>query len=95
MRPIDADALHSRKVSGTIGNLSGDFVPGYVIDSAPTIDAAPVVHARWVKMRRTEDDEGESVWECSNCGYPVGIWTVGNKYCPDCGAKMDAKEDEK
>lgn len=64
------------------------------IDSAPTIDAAPVVHAWWKKMRRTEADEGESVWECSDCGYPVGIWTVGNKYCPNCGAKMDAKEAE-
>lgn len=52
-----------------------------VADSAPTIDAAPVVRGRWIK--------GEN-WSvtCSVCGS-LGIANDGKKYCPYCGAKMD------
>ena len=39
MRLIDADNLPAHKVRGEIGNLSGDFVPGFCIDREPTVDA--------------------------------------------------------
>lgn len=45
----------------------------------PAVDAAPVVHARWI-------DEC-----CSVCGTYVYHGDADN-YCPHCGAKMD-KED--
>ena len=41
MRLIDADNLLAHKVSGEIGNLSGDFVPGFCIDRESTVDAVP------------------------------------------------------
>lgn len=58
--------------------------------SAPTVDAAPVVHGRWVDNH------------CTACGMmPMGeeLWTHMDieppkmerfmDYCPTCGAKMD------
>ena len=53
--------------------------------SSPTIDAAPVVHARWKWEGRFK--------ACSKCGTYID-WdnTLGAShwhYCPNCGAKMD------
>ena len=59
------------------------------IRNLPTADVVEVKHGRWVKMDTTGIAAKESVWNCSACGYPVGIWTVGSNYCPNCGAKMD------
>ena len=56
------------------------------IDSAPTIDAAPVVHGEW------EDDDILKESRCSACGE-VSSWFDSDieywNYCPYCGAKMD------
>lgn len=100
MRLIDADALFRHKVSGEIGNLSGDFVPGFAIDRSPTIDAVPVVHGRWVRAAGKSN-----IWYCSVCGdkinYKQNRRTYNipkvpveqkNKFCRNCGAKMDAKD---
>lgn len=46
MRLIDADELLKYKVQGEIGNISGDFIPGYAIDNAPTVSAIPVVRCK-------------------------------------------------
>lgn len=46
MRLIDADELLKYKVQGEIGNVSGDFIPGYAIDNAPTVDAISVVRCK-------------------------------------------------
>lgn len=67
-----------------------------VVRESPTIDAVPVVHARWVHRCRyiaTEIWE----WRCSACGeLPPGPNQLAYelRYCPHCGAKMDAKEGE-
>jgi hypothetical protein len=64
------------------------------IENAQTVDAAPVVHARWVHRCRyiaTEIWE----WRCSACGeLPPGPNQLAYelRYCPRCGAKMDAEE---
>ncbi len=61
-------------------------------------DAAPVIHAKWVKK-----ETGVNEFLCSNCGrMEVSKTTIGNwnkelrcynqpetRYCCDCGAKMD------
>ena len=68
------------------------------VDNAPTIDAVPVVHARWVKDR-------ERNTYCSHCEkyIPAVHWhdeyqdyesewdeeIDETEYCPNCGAKMD------
>lgn len=66
-----------------------------LMEDAPAVDAVPVRHGRWVKMDTTGLLAVGTVWNCSSCGYPVGVSVVGSKYCPNCGAKMDGDEDEK
>ena len=55
MRLIDADTLIHKKRKGTIGNISGDFVAGFDIDTSPTIDAVPVVRCRECKYHKPID----------------------------------------
>ena len=57
---------------------------------APTIDAVPVRHGKWIWKGK----DGDSRFMCSECkskehvptcmGVP-NIW----EYCPNCGARMD------
>lgn len=57
----------------------------------PTEDVAPVIHAHWVKL--TSDGH---VLGCSNCKYEIynDIYYPDDlqKYCSECGAKMDEGE---
>lgn len=62
-----------------------------VLDCAPTIDAAPVVHGRWLK-----DRDGDEY--CSKCSRYMPVSEVtgdpsAHDYCPNCGAKMDGVPD--
>ena len=52
------------------------------LDSAPTIDAEPVRHGRWVRDTVDTPD----IWFCTACKYCIA-WRPN--YCPNCGAKMD------
>lgn len=55
------------------------------IEKAPTVDAAPVVHGKWVDMRESYNDVPNV--KCSACGE---VWYgLETNYCPNCGAKMD------
>ena len=58
------------------------------LKKAPTIEAKPVVHGRWIY-------KGDSdMWVCSRCGRSVNADPEGiDLYCYHCGAKMDEKED--
>jgi predicted RNA-binding Zn-ribbon protein involved in translation (DUF1610 family) len=63
------------------------------IEGAPTVDAEPVVHGRW------EYSFGSySTPKCSCCGWhiPYSEDSVldARNYCPNCGAKMDEKEEQ-
>lgn len=71
-----------------------------IIDSAPTVDARPVVHGRWLDVKETEmyvPDKKYTVTHtaetCSNCKVRIGF--IGGKQylydnqCPNCGAKME------
>lgn len=82
MRLIDADALEISTEFSDDGEYSWDIVPAFRILEAPTIDAVPVVHGRWIVRHK-----GMNNWvDCSECG------TVGSphwKGCPVCLAKMD------
>lgn len=62
----------------------------------PTVDAEPVVHARWAS-----DEEGNTV--CTGCGKHIPSFPCYDEetdeewdeeidetpFCPNCGAKMD------
>ena len=69
------------------------------IHNMPAADVAPVRHGRWIEDERTYPGPGLKNNLCSACGEVAGAWKEGLEpgrkwaYCPNCGAKMDRKED--
>ena len=60
------------------------------IANIPAADVAPVVHAYWIRHDDADVVEGYYVpeYECSKCR----AWKKDDSdFCPDCGAKMDAR----
>ena len=98
MRLIDADALREKATNAKKYDPEMMVVGlGYVF-SAPTID--PVKHGRWLNFYGNY-----STAECSCCGscFEVTFDEEANaalwagflefyKFCPNCGARMDADE---
>ena len=67
------------------------------IDDAPTIDAEPVRHGKWIELN-TESGIFMTYDEvkCSECGFDEYFFNKGwarFKYCPNCGAKMEEVND--
>ena len=98
-RLIDADAFEVFEFS----SKSEDFADGvlYVLDKsdeAPTIEAEPVRHGRWVPLSYDGYTNGYPVydeWECSECHFACeGEGEPPLNYCPYCGAKLDGGEKE-
>lgn len=90
MRPIDADALLDALYDNEFQTLCPLDEVSSVIDTAHTLDYAPVRHGEWV-------EEGSLIW-CSRClNSPLYDYFGKIKLsssCPHCGAKMDGgKED--
>ena len=106
MRLIDADALISkiekRYIDACIQvktRRSGKGVQCGIalgmnrarneISEQPTIDAVPVRHGRW-RVVNVPKKWGGATLRCSECNTGTGKdWN----YCPNCGAKMDLKEE--
>ena len=57
-------------------------VPVEEIEKAEAVDAAPVVHGRWISQ-----DSTYTKYQCSAC-KERNFDGVG-RYCPNCGARMD------
>lgn len=64
----------------------------------PLTDAEPVRHGRWIPTEYDGYADGAPVWdkwECSECGHEhKGEEDTLTAFCPDCGARMDATEDQ-
>lgn len=60
---------------------------------APAVDAEPVRHGLWGECRITGYDGLHAVYtrQCSECGHESRFIT---RYCPVCGARMDAEVKE-
>ena len=101
-RLIDANALHKRIEMNL--RASNPFTIEECcykdalnsVDEAPTIDPEslrPVAH--W---DMEEDAVGDPIiWTCSNCKESIVMYDGtpmenGYKYCPQCGAKMEAAQ---
>ena len=84
MRLIDADKLIERL-------KTNEELYGYLgindIESAPTVEAKPVIHAHW-EWKKTPF--GKDVPFCTHCNK-TGFYTTN--YCSCCGAKMDEEEE--
>ena len=96
VRLIDVDELnkdldlYDRDVCGHCGNevAAGFEAARELIADAPTIDAEPVRHGRWVH-------DINNMYGCSECGARETMSPKKLKnYCPSCGAKMDLEEAE-
>lgn len=60
-----------------------------VLKEVPAMDAAPVVHARWI----FHDDDIMPWISCSVCGICTDSLNE-TPYCPYCGAKMEKNNNE-
>lgn len=80
MRLIDADALKKM--------LAEEEIEFPMIDDQPTVDADPVRHGRWEKVRGHQ-----MVRRCSECGdiMPIDRAFIHYIYCGHCGARMDSE----
>ena len=71
--------------------IKGDAPGGArkLMEDAPAVDAAPVVHSRW---RLNKDGSGT----CQHCKRTTNdVWDRDNwdHYCSHCGAKMDGEKE--
>ena len=64
-------------------------------DKAFHADAVEVVHGRWVEHPHISCDGGYNGadFECSRCGFNDVYDIEDYNYCPNCGAKMDGRND--
>lgn len=103
-RLIDADATIPMIKYATTDNEIGVFPIkiGYddivkVLNAQPTVDAEPVRYGTWkVSKMKTGGQISLSIpyYLCSECGGYMDASPLLFKYCPYCGAKMDAQEKE-
>lgn len=59
------------------------------IDGIQSADVAPIVYGEWMKNENFDD----GFWTCSACGFvsEASAAPYLYKYCPHCGAKMQAE----
>ena len=59
-----------------------------LLKSETLAEFQPVVHAKWVLVRKYRDEDGyiNEIFRCSNCKIPRDRKF---SFCPSCGAKMD------
>lgn len=94
MRLIDADALLESGICAEYGYNDNGLLLIPMRDvtnsirNAPTIDAEPVRHGRWI-YGITLNHEWRKCSECLVSQDIFGCFT----YCPNCGAKMDGEAD--
>ena len=87
MRLIDADALLKHKTDH-------DMINTHLIYNAPTVDAVPVRHGKWIIDPHSQYGFPLHIYlkrKCSECSHSVDNPTP---YCPWCGAKMDGERKE-
>lgn len=108
MRLIDADALKDMMLQAYNDALPEFDMPWKKkmahsvtlsfmadIDEAPTVDAVPVVHGKWIPFEEETGVEAFGYKEyttlgfrCSVCHADIDVSEQYFRYCPMCGAKM-------
>lgn len=94
MRLIDADHVIEKLVKYgwlkmTLEDSAEMVAVQSAIDDEQTVDAQPVVHARWLYEYKSGFKPYNGV-VCNHCD----CWNERRTdYCPNCGAKMNRKED--
>ena len=99
-RKQSGDCLEEMNCVGAENGLTG---LEDVISDIPSADIAPVVHAKWENCDWVEPYYHgcgtiripNAGMKCTNCVHVFKkdlLWK--DNYCPNCGAKMDFKEDQ-
>lgn len=98
MRLIDADTTwDTLEHSGWENNADLDIAENIVLD-APSVDAVPVVHGKWIIIGGMKPPEYHHHHQCSICesyapmSPPYGAREMLTPHCPVCNAKMDLEE---
>ena len=72
-----------------------------VLDSVPPVETLERKHGEWLETSESIGWEEVGCAECSVCGKTLvlGDYTMDDikfdyNYCPNCGARMDEREDE-
>lgn len=97
-RLIDADAFKQTFCAECCATqCEGCNIDYHFEHLAPTVDAVPVRHGKWLYG---ESESGHDGYYCSQCGKHIR-WIYGEEdinfitsynYCPKCGARMEVKE---
>lgn len=92
MRLIDADAIKRRVVIGGSEQCKKCALAEMLYDivNAPTVEAEPIRHAKWLPIYY---DNQPMICACSLCDRRVINKYDLPRYCPTCGAKMDEEAD--
>lgn len=104
-RLIDADALEQILSNNITDDRGGYLTMQEVVNNEaivdtmqliheqPTIDTVPVKHGKWKWLSCTYDRVPcEKEYLCSECQHKTvthGDGLPWEKYCPNCGARMD------
>lgn len=102
-RLIDADKLvpkhfvqRTDKIIGYAGTQPiYEYVDviAYDVDGAPTVDAEPVRHGKWIHTGRLNIYGGTEL-ECDQCHDKVMVQhPEDERFCRHCGAKMDGERE--
>lgn len=98
MRLIDADALKRNLIKDHLIDSDLPYFSAIeAIDNAPTVEDRP--QGEWIEW--TDERFGGVTIYCSECNkdalckYEDGVFRqMKSDYCPNCGAKMEAENDE-
>ena len=102
-RLIDADALKAqlqREIDIYFDENGGGIHTAMEardeVDNAPTVDAVPVRHGKWIDEGYYADNSNYKAWHCSKCNWHMLAYDDELfSYCPMCGARMDGSENDK
>ena len=86
---IDLEALRDALYDADAITMNGVKI----LNQFPAADVVPVVHGRWIGAPLCGNDN----CKCSECGSRHDIHAnlrgkITQKYCPNCGAKMDLED---
>lgn len=109
IRLIDADKLISDNISDYAKD-DEEIVSRYEINCAPTVEVEPVRHGHWTWYYTSKQElsygstEYTPMFMCSECGHRYESYRRYDepheedadypKYCENCGARMDGKEEK-
>lgn len=80
------DGLNNKEPNKAFGHDAIEILAE--IEYAPTIEANPVVHGRWMRESKTENSNGGHTHYCDRCHDYYTTEADSLYFCPRCSAKM-------